>query len=107
GYAINLPERTVAAPGVDPLITVDNPAVVVESVKLAEDRSGDVVVRLYSADGSRAKATVRADFEAGRVTAVDLLERPLEGVDALSSSTPAELTLDLRPFQIATLRYTR
>jgi alpha-mannosidase len=107
GYAINLPERTVAGPGVEPLITVDNPAVVVESVKLAEDRSGDVVVRLYSADGGRASATVRAGFEATSVTTVDLLERPLSGTDALTSDSPAELPFTLHPFQILTLRYTR
>ncbi|WP_152362561.1 alpha-mannosidase [Microlunatus speluncae] len=107
GYAINLPERTIAGAGVEPLITVDNSAVVVESVKLAEDRSGDVVVRLYSADGGRASATVKADFAATSVTTVDLLERPLTGTDALTSDTPAELAFTLHPFQILTLRYTR
>ncbi len=52
-----LPAQPAAAPGraaarpVAPLLTVDNPAVVVEAVKLAEDGSGDVVVRLYEALG--------------------------------------------------------
>ncbi|MFC7623135.1 alpha-mannosidase [Microlunatus sp. GCM10028923] len=107
GYAINLPERTVAGAGIEPLITVDNPSVVVESIKLAEDRSGDVVVRLYAADGGRATAGVHAAFDATAVTTVDLLERPLIDADALSSNTPADLSLSFRPFQILTLRYTR
>ena len=65
------------------------------------------VVRLYSADGGRASATVRAGFDATSVTTVDLLERPLTGTDALSSDTPAELPFTLHPFQIITLRYAR
>ena len=54
-----------------------NPAVVVEAVKLAEDRSGDVVVRLYESLGGRARTTVTAAAEVGSVGATDLLERPL------------------------------
>ena len=38
-----------------------NPGVVVEAVKLADDRSGDVIVRLYESRGARAEATVTAD----------------------------------------------
>ena len=61
--------------------TVDHPAIVVEAVKLAEDRSGDVIVRLYEAHGGRARGTVRAAFPVGGVTETDLLERPLEDAE--------------------------
>jgi hypothetical protein len=44
GYRVNLPLRPCAADAVAPLVTIDNPAIVVEAIKLAEDRSGDVVV---------------------------------------------------------------
>ena len=37
---------------VAPLVTVSNPAAVVEAVKLAEDGSGDLVVRLYESPGA-------------------------------------------------------
>src|SRR4029079_18941965 len=50
GYRTNLPERTIpdaAETAVAPLIAIDRPGVVVEAVKLAQDGSGDVVVRLY------------------------------------------------------------
>lgn len=53
-----VPTGWVCLPGIDPLVIVDNPAIVVESVKLAEDRSGDVVVRLYESRGAPAKASV-------------------------------------------------
>ena len=39
--------------GVEPLVAVSNPALVVEAVKLAEDGSGDVIVRVYESLGER------------------------------------------------------
>ncbi|MBN9100993.1 MULTISPECIES: glycoside hydrolase family 38 C-terminal domain-containing protein [unclassified Pseudonocardia] len=104
GYRINLPLRARAGAGpVEPLVTVDDPAVVVEAVKLAEDRSGDVVVRLYEAHGSRVRTRLRTAFDAAEVTGTDLLERPL----AASRALGPDAALELRPFQIVTLRLRR
>jgi alpha-mannosidase len=98
-YAVNLPLRPApGVGGVRPLVTVDNPDVVVESVKLADDRSGDVVVRLYESRGGRATARLGTGFPLARAVLTDLLERPT------SECEPAGLTL--RPFQILTLRLT-
>ncbi len=107
GYALNLPLRETrgSGVGVEPLITVDNDGVVVESVKLADDESGDVVVRLYEALGGRAKARVGTGFEHQGAHAVDLLERARE--EAAVAADDGAVTLDLRPFQIVTLRYAR
>jgi alpha-mannosidase len=105
GYRLNLPLRSVrGAHGIAPLVTVDDPAVVVEAVKLAEDGSGDVVVRLYEALGSRASAGITADFSYRSVVETDLLERPLPRPDALSADGTR---LTLRPFRIVTLRFVR
>ncbi len=93
GYDINLPSRSV--PGsrdVAPIVTVTNPAVVVEAVKLAEDRSGDVVVRLYESLGARSTSTVTAGFAASGVTVTDLLERPTGPCD--DPSDPGTWPLD-------------
>ncbi|TWF75435.1 alpha-mannosidase [Pseudonocardia hierapolitana] len=103
GYRLNLPLRTVRGAPIAPLVTVDSPAVVVEAVKLAEDGSGDVVVRLYEAHGGRASARVTAGFEHSGVVETDLLERPLPEPVALAGDG----TLRLRPFRIVTLRYRR
>jgi alpha-mannosidase len=106
GYAINLPSRTVPAGApVPPLVSVDSADVVVEAVKLAEDSSGDVVVRLYAATGGRATTTVRAGFVATAVDSVDLLERPLDVGQTWPD--PSEAVVRLGPFQILTLRYRR
>jgi alpha-mannosidase len=107
GYRTNLTPRIArGAHGVEPLFAVSNPALVIEAVKLAEDGSGDVVVRLYESLGERSVGVVAANFPALRVQAVDLLERPVEapGVTTAHVDT-AEVTL--RPFQLVTLRFGR
>jgi alpha-mannosidase len=100
GYSLNLPLRVAtSAQPCTPLVTVDSPAIVVEAVKLADDRSGDVIVRLYESLGGRASGTVRPGFPVAVMEVVDLLERPLH--------TSADLQVSLRPFQVLTLRLRR
>ncbi|RRS01742.1 alpha-mannosidase [Glycomyces terrestris] len=106
GYRLNLPLRPVAAAAAAPLVAVANPAVVVETVKLAEDGSGDVVVRLYEAHGTRTSAVLELGFAASRVIETDLLERETEPA-AVAASDAASVSLTLRPFQIVTLRIAR
>jgi alpha-mannosidase len=110
GYRENLPVRVIsdAASGeVQPLVTVSNPGVVVEAIKLAEDRSGDVVVRLYEALGRRVKATVTPGFAASAVESTDLLERTGTGQADLTVLADSAAELSLRPFEIVTLRFAR
>lgn len=99
GYERNLPLRRVSGSPVAPLVTSSAPGVVVETVKLAEDRSGDVIVRVYESWGRRESATITIDADYESVALTDLLERDLPG-DALQG---AQLTL--RPFQFVTLRF--
>ncbi|SEF53610.1 alpha-mannosidase [Actinacidiphila yanglinensis] len=110
GFRANLPERRVAGTAADvaPLVTVDEDAVVVSAVKLADDRSGDLVVRLYESNGARGRATVRADgFAAGRAELTDLLERPLADAGRPEAAGDGAAVVALRPFQMVTLRLPR
>ncbi len=109
GYRMNLPERSVAGSApVEPLVAVDQEGVVVSAVKLADDRTGDVVVRLYEAHGRRTRATLSASFPFASATVTDLLERPwtdAEDQDGAAVDTgDGGVALTLRPFQILTLR---
>ncbi|WP_404443731.1 glycosyl hydrolase-related protein [Microbacterium marinum] len=109
GYRINLPERVVsdaAASEIAPLVEVSDDGVIVEAVKLAEDGSGDVVVRLYEALGRRATAAVTAGFDATGVIETDLLEREV-AASAVVGGTGGAVELALRPFEIVTLRFAR
>jgi alpha-mannosidase len=108
GYRLNLPLREVTGGrDIDPLIEVSDPAVVVESVKLAEDRSGDLVVRLYESLGGRATARLHVRFAHDGAAATDLLERPLPGGAPGIHPVEKDVELTLRPFQIVTLRFRR
>ena len=98
GYALNLPLRRRTGSPVEPLVRVEG-AAYVEAVKLAEDGSGDVVVRLYEPLGARTSVRVTASFEHTSVTEVDILERPYD------SGSWDGARLHLRPFQIVTLRF--
>ncbi len=113
GYALNAP--TVAAlPALEPLVrlTETTGLVVIDTVKQADDRSGDVVLRVYEAQGGRASAVLRCSAQLGpgpSVTETDLLERELadEGPirRALRAPGPADgARLALEPFQVVTLR---
>ncbi|KOX02404.1 alpha-mannosidase [Streptomyces sp. NRRL B-3648] len=107
GWRVNLPERRLTgAREVAPLVTVDNDAVVVTAVKLADDGSGDVVVRFHEAHGGRARATLTAGFAVAEVMATDLLERPWdEGTPPVPDGD--RVTVRLRPFELVTLRLRR
>ncbi len=105
GYRRNLPARDAPGAGVEPLVSVDTPAVVVEAVKLAED-GDDVVVRLYESLGTRAGVTVALHADARGVSLTDLLERPLDDQSPLRVED-GRARLVLRPFQIVTLRWAR
>jgi alpha-mannosidase len=105
GYALNLPLRVTAGsgPATAPLVGVDGDAASIEAVKLADDRSGDVVVRLYESLGGRARTRLRASFPLAGVEVTDLLERPTAG-EPVEVAADGSVPVELRPFQVLTLR---
>jgi len=114
GYEQNLPLRRPATDGaaVEPwsVLRSTNEGVRIEAVKLADDRSGDVIVRVYEALGRRASTTLVPGFTVASVDEVDLLERPLGDDMARSRHLAHEgesIELELRPFQVVTLRLAR
>jgi alpha-mannosidase len=106
GYALNLPLRVTAGHGTRPAPLVRVDGAIVEAVKLADDRSGDVIVRLYEPLGGRASAAVRPGFPVAQAQIVDLLERQV-GDSRLTPGDESRIELALRPFQILTLRLAR
>jgi alpha-mannosidase len=104
GYSLNLPLRVAPVAEVPaPLVTVTGDGATIEAIKLADDSSGDVIVRVYEAHGGRARARLVTGFDLAGAEIVDLLERRTGrefGVDG-------EVRFDLRPFEIVTLRLRR
>ncbi|HXF62692.1 MAG TPA: glycoside hydrolase family 38 C-terminal domain-containing protein, partial [Caldilineaceae bacterium] len=81
------------------LVTVDAPNVVIETVKQAEDGAG-LIVRLYECRRWRGPVTLAAGFPLAGAWRANLLEEnqtvlPVEG---------RQVTFDLRPYEIVTLR---
>ncbi|GHH72975.1 alpha-mannosidase [Streptomyces sulfonofaciens] len=104
GHALCRPLRPGPAdPPGPPLVAVDNPDVVIETVKLADDRSGDVVVRLHESRGGRAATRLTVACAASAVHETDLLEERR----AEHRLSGGRVRLVLRPFQILTLRLVR
>jgi alpha-mannosidase len=66
-------------------------------VKLADDRSGDVIARIYEPLGVPGTATLRPSFPVRAMVLTDLLERTTGGTGP---------DVRLRPFQIVTVRIT-
>jgi len=106
GYRINLPLRDVPGIGLEPVVVSTCASIVVEAVKLAEDRSGDLIVRLYEARGSRAEGAVDFSGTFTRIVETDLLERTV-APSAVASATNTGVRLAVRAFQIVTLRISR
>ncbi|MDQ1570623.1 MAG: alpha-mannosidase [Actinomycetota bacterium] len=104
GYRQSLPVRPTRGIPVEPLLAVSNPAIVVEAVKLAEDGSGDLIVRLYEAHGDRSSSTLTTSIDWEAVETVDLLERAVAGTE-IRSTADRLVELTLRPFELMTLRF--
>ena len=85
------------------LIGCSDPSVTVESVKLAEDGTGDLVIRLYESMGGSRTAILHPflPFHAVRVCSLD--EHPGESLPVKDGT----FTLSFRPFEIVTLRLSR
>jgi len=100
---LNAP-RLDALADVPPLVGLDveSGAAVIDWIKLADDRGGDVVVRLHETLGGQATARLRLGFDA-TVGETDLLERPRPADDDLPVALHDGL-LRLGPYQITTLR---
>ncbi|MFF1359653.1 alpha-mannosidase [Streptomyces sp. NPDC058297] len=109
-HALNAP-IVEDLPAVEPLLELAETTglLVLDTVKLADDGSGDLVARLYEAQGGRAAATLRWADVLGADTVVretDLLERDLTPDSGIRRALRDGNRLSLEPFQVVTLRLT-
>jgi len=82
------------------LMSVDAPNVVIDTVKLAEDGSGDMIVRLYESKHAAVKTRVNFGFAVARVHICDMLENPQERLTMANGG----VEIGLRAFEVKTLR---
>ncbi len=84
-------------------VSVDDPGFVIVAVKRADDGSGDVVIRGYEAYGGHRRVRVRTLLAVTSAQRTDLLERPRHALTVDGGA----VVLDLRPFELVTLRLRR
>ncbi|MHB9031726.1 MAG: alpha-mannosidase [Anaerolineae bacterium] len=101
-YALNVPVTTMpGGTGEKSLLSVDAANVVAEWVKPAEDGSGDIIVRLYEAKRMATRATLATSLPVKAVWRTNMLEEN----ECELSVKDGSVELDLRPFEVVTLRY--
>lgn len=101
GIRLNAPATVVrGAHEVEPLVSATGTGLVVSAVKLADDRSGDVIVRVYESLGRRTTGALSVGFSHSGVREVSLVEDELD-----DARTGVELVL--KPFEVRTLRIAR
>lgn len=108
-YALNVPLVVSAAkpaagklPSTHSFFQVDRPNVVIEAIKVAED-GGAIIVRLYEAAGARGPAALSTSLPVSKAWLTDLLENDLETI----SLKNGRVALELKPFEIITLKFAR
>ncbi len=101
GYQLNVPFGAVRGEaGSRCLFRLDQPNIILETVKPAEDASaGDIIVRLYEAMGTKTRATLKTSLPFETAHLADMLENELEPL----AIKDGEIVLAFRPFEIKTL----
>nr|XP_056721816.1 alpha-mannosidase 2C1 [Euleptes europaea] len=101
-YNLNFPLHTV--PGASEhcrawsAFSVDSPAVILETVKQAEDRSDALVIRLYESHGGTVESWLRISLPVQEAVLCDLLERPHPRGSLLLEERGVKLSFT--PFQV-------
>jgi alpha-mannosidase len=100
-YRFNVPLLTGKGRGADirqSFFTLDHPALIVDSVKKAED-SDALILRLYESRGTRGRVRLTSPLTVQSATLVNLLEDELAPLDWQDG-----VEFDFGPFEIITLR---
>ena len=106
GALLNTGERHVqGSHGFSPLVSVTGEGIVLSSVKLAADRSGGLVVRVYESLGRRAAGQLTIDAPVGAPTWVNLLEEEIGAAGDGEHGDGRPIPLALTPFEVRTIRF--
>ncbi|GAM60621.1 alpha-mannosidase [Vibrio ishigakensis] len=81
------------------VVSCDNYAVVIETLKPAEDGKG-VIVRLFETHGETQTASVDLSYFGSEVSEVNMMEELIAPLDA----TQGNVELEFTPFEVKTLR---
>ncbi len=85
--------------------SLDNPRIVLETVKTAEDKSGNIVLRLYESYGGIGRCTLSTSLSAKSWTEANMLEEPESDSEAKKWNPVKNgaIPLEFKPFEIKTI----
>ncbi|PYY34546.1 alpha-mannosidase [Curtobacterium sp. MCJR17_055] len=107
GTVMNTSVRRIAgAHGFDSLVQASG-GVVVSAVKLADDRSGDLVVRVYEPAGRRGTGGLAVDGPFGEPVEVTLLEETDPALPGVAAVTDGVAAFAVDAFEVRTFRFPR
>jgi alpha-mannosidase len=102
GYELNCPVMAVRGDGgTNTPFFVDTSNVILETVKPAEDGSGDIIVRLYEAKQMATKTTLHTSLPVKTAVLTNMLEEPIAEPTVIENG---KITLIFSPFEVKTLR---
>ncbi|MFV0315915.1 MAG: alpha-mannosidase [Microthrixaceae bacterium] len=99
--------RATNVPQSPAILEVSDPRVSVSALKPADDGSGDLIVRMWESTGDRVALELRTDRALVAATRCDALEDPAASGDRQDSPLSVidgVLALEMRPFELVTLR---
>ncbi len=100
-YELNYPlSQVTGEAGEASIFKLEAPNIILDTVKLAEDGSGDLILRLYEAKRNLTHCTLTTALPIKGATQTDMLER----YQAECRMASGKLKLEFRPFEIKTLR---
>lgn len=104
GYELNVPVLCAAGHGTEhSLMQVDAPNIIIDTVKAAEDGSGDVIVRLYESKHAITDAVLHLALPCGQAALCDMLEN----IQQVLPVEDGRIALSFHGFEVKTLRIRR
>ena len=102
GYELGIKPAVVQGGALDTsYLSVDNDNIIIDTVKMAEDGSGDIIVRLYESKKAAASTKLHVAFaKKFKATSCDMLEN----VKSKLSVANGAIDLSFRAFEIKTVR---
>ncbi len=101
GYEMNCPVQVhPGAAGKASIFEIDATNIILETIKLAEDGSNDVIVRLYEGKRNLTHCILSTVLPVIKASQTDMLERFQNEL----SISKGKIELDFRPFEVKTLR---
>jgi len=103
GYEVNVPVEVMKGALDMSFMSVDKENIIIDTIKMAEDGSGDIIVRLYESKKATVDATVRVALPSYKAYLTDMLENVKEELDVTENG----VALTFHAFEVKTIRFVK